>query len=69
MTKMSSPPPIEPVALSDDVTGMADYVRGSKGRSAIARGLLDVEEDRVLIGENALLRELRRRASSRRNKK
>jgi hypothetical protein len=67
MQKMA-PPDLEaaPVALTDDLAGMADYVRSVEGRAAIARGIADLREGRIIEGENALAEELTRRAAVRR---
>jgi hypothetical protein len=56
-----------PVALTDDVAGMADYVRSPEGREAIERGLADIRQGRTLEGKNALASELKRRAAIRRD--
>jgi hypothetical protein len=69
MVKTSSTPLDAAVALTDDVTDMADYMRTEQGRAAILRGLTDIEEGRVLVGQGALETELARRASSRREKR
>ncbi len=67
MTKIALPDvEIAPVALTDDVAAMADYVRSAEGRAAVARGLADVREGRIIQGENALAEELTRRAAIRR---
>jgi hypothetical protein len=64
-TKTASIPAVTPVALTDDVTAMADYVRSKQGRAAIDRGLSDIKEGRVFVGRGSLSAELARRASSR----
>jgi hypothetical protein len=66
MTKTVPTPTVTPVALTDDVAAMADYVRSAEGREAIERGLSDIKHGRVLAGANALSPELKRRAASRR---
>jgi hypothetical protein len=66
MTKAASIPVVTPVALTDDVTAMADYVRSEQGRAAIDRGLADIKESRVMIGKGSLSKELNRRATARR---
>lgn len=66
MTKVVEKPEPTPIAFTQDVTGMADYVRSVEGREAIERGLSDVRQDRVIKGENALAVELSRRAAIRR---
>jgi hypothetical protein len=57
---------LTPVALTDDVAEMADYVRSPEGRAAIEAGLLDIQEGRTLEGTGALAIELKRRAKERR---
>ena len=57
---------LSPVALTDDVAEMADYVRSDEGRIAIEAGLLDVQEGRTLEGPGVLSAELKRRAQERR---
>lgn len=57
---------IEPVVLTDGVAAMADYVRSPEGHAAIARGLADISEGRVIIGRDALADELNSRAAKRR---
>jgi len=66
----TAPPDIEiaPVALTDDFAGMADYVRSVEGRAAIARGIADLQQGRIIEGENALAEELTRRAAARRRR-
>jgi hypothetical protein len=59
MTKILPTPTVAPVALTDDVAAMADYVRSAKGLEAIERG-------RVIAGANALAPALKRRAANRR---
>jgi hypothetical protein len=66
MTKTVPTPAITPVALTDDVAAMADYVRSAKGREVIERGLSDIKHGRVIAGTDALSQELKRRAASRR---
>jgi len=56
---------LTPVALTDDVAEMADYVRSPEGRAAIEAGLLDIQEGRTLEGTGALAVELKRRAKER----
>ena len=55
-----------PVALTDEVAEMADYVRSREGREAIENGLLDIQEGRTLEGKGALAAELKRRGQERR---
>jgi hypothetical protein len=55
-----------PVALTDDVTAMAAYVRSPEGKAAIERGRADLREGRIVEGANALAIELKRRAAARR---
>ena len=57
---------LTPIALTDDVAEMADYVRSKEGREAIEMGLLDIQEGRTLEGKGALAIELKRRAKERR---
>ena len=57
---------LTPVALTDDVAEMADYVRSPEGRAAIEAGLRDIQEGRTLEGTGALAIELKRRAKERR---
>jgi hypothetical protein len=66
MTKVAEKPEPTPIAFTEDVTAMADYVRSVEGRDAIERGLSDVRQGRVIRGENALAVELSRRAALRR---
>jgi hypothetical protein len=66
MTKILPTPTIAPVALTDDVAAMADYVRSAEEREAIERGLSDIKHGRVIAGADALAPELKRRAASRR---
>jgi hypothetical protein len=57
---------LTPVALTDDVAEMADYVRSREGREAIEMGLRDIQEGRTLEGKGMLANELKRRAKERR---
>ena len=57
---------ITPVAITDDLTAMADYVRSADGRQAIERGMADIRDGRTIAGEDALASELNKRASIRR---
>jgi hypothetical protein len=66
MTKIFPTPTVAPVALTDGVAAMADYVRSAEGREAIERGLSDIKHGRVISGTNALAAELKRRAAGRR---
>jgi len=69
MTKTAKKPDIAPVALTDDVAAMTDYVRSPEGRGAIVRGLSDIREGRVITGKHALSVELKRRAAARQSHK
>ena len=55
-----------PIALTDDVAAMADYVRGTEGHAAIQRGLADLQAGRIISGKGTLAAELKRRAVQRR---
>ncbi len=66
MTKVAEKPEPAPIAFTEDVTAMADYVRSVEGRETIERGRSDVRRGRIIEGENALAVELRRRATARR---
>jgi hypothetical protein len=55
------------VALTDDITSMADYVRTDAGQKAIKRGLSDIKNNRVYEGVDALAIELKQRAEVRRD--
>lgn len=44
MEKVDNKFNLTPVALTDDVAEMADYVRSREGRAAIEAGLLDIQE-------------------------
>ena len=48
MTKVVENPEPAPIAFTEDVTAMADYVRSAEGREAIERGLTDVRQGRRL---------------------
>ena len=56
-----------PIALTDEVAAMADYVRSAEGRASIQHGLADLQADRNISGKGALAAELNRRAASRRS--
>jgi predicted transcriptional regulator len=66
MEKVDNNLNLTPVALTDDVAEMADYVRSREGRAAIEAGLLDIQEGRTIEGRGVLAAELRRRAEERR---
>jgi hypothetical protein len=66
MTKVQEKPDVTPVALTDDLTAMTDYVRSLEGRKAIERGLADIQHGRIIEGKDALSTELKRRAEARR---
>ncbi len=55
-----------PVALTDEVAAMADYVRSAEGHTAIQHGLADLQAGRIISGKGALAAELKRRAVQRR---
>lgn len=57
---------VTPIALTDDLTAMADYVSSAEGRAAIARGIADIQQGRIIEGQGALSTELKRRAEMRR---
>jgi len=63
VTKTAEKNVATPVALTDDVAGMADYLRSPKGRAAIERGLADIRQGRTLEGQDAFASELKRRAA------
>jgi hypothetical protein len=66
MSKVEEQLDVAPVALTDDLTAMADYARSPEGRAAIERGLADIREGRAIEGKGALSAELKRRAEARR---
>lgn len=55
-----------PVALTDEVAAMTDYVRSPSGRATIERGLSEIRQGRVIEGKDALAVELKKRAAIRR---
>lgn len=57
---------VSPIALTDDLTAMADYVSSPEGQAAISRGIADIREGRFIEGRGALAAELKRRADLRR---
>ena len=57
---------VTPVAFTNDVAEMADYVRGPRSRAEIEGGLRDIQEGRTIEGRGALAAELTRRAETRR---
>jgi hypothetical protein len=59
------PTDVMPVALTDDLAAMSDYVRSAEGRAAIERGLSDIRQGRTIEGGGALAAELKRRATER----
>jgi predicted transcriptional regulator len=67
MTKTAENKVATPVALTDDVAGMADYVRSPEGRASIERGLADIRQGRTMEGKDVLACELNRRAAIRRD--
>ena len=67
MSKLAEKLDVTPVAFTDEVAEMADYVRSTEGRTAIEDGLLDLQEGRTIEGEGALAAELKRRAEVRRH--
>ena len=66
MAKVDEKLEVTPVALTDDLTAMTDYVRSPEGRGAIERGVADIGQGRVIEGKGALSAELKRRAAARR---
>ncbi len=66
MTKEAEKLDVTPVALTDDITAMADYTRSPEGRAAIECGLADIRQGRIIEGKGALSAELKRRAEARR---
>jgi hypothetical protein len=54
-----------PLATTDDMTGMADYIRSPEGRAAVERGVSDLRQGRVIRGKGSLSAEMRRRAAAR----
>lgn len=58
---------VTPVALTDDLAAMSDYVRSTEGRAAIERGLADIRHGRTIEGKGALAAELKARAARRRS--
>ena len=66
MSKITDKLDVTPVAFTNDVAEMADYVRSPEGRAAIENGLLDIQEGRTIESKGALAAELKRRAEVRR---
>ncbi|MGI8570303.1 MAG: hypothetical protein ACR2KT_15265 [Methylocella sp.] len=66
MTTTADRTDVTPIAITDDLTAVADYVRSPEGREAIERGLSDIEHGRIFEGKNALAIELKQRAAIRR---
>ena len=66
MSNIDDKVPVTPIALTDDLTAMADYVSSSGGRAAISHGIADIREGRFIEGRGALAAELKRRADLRR---
>lgn len=66
MSKVKDSIDVTPVAFTNDVAEMADYVRSAEGRSAIENGLRDIQENRTVKGKGTLAAELKRRAEMRR---
>ena len=66
MSKVTDKLDVTPVAFTNDVAEMADYVRSPEGRAAIENGLLDIQEGRTIESRGALAAELKRRAGVRR---
>lgn len=66
MSKVADKLDVTPVAFTNDVAEMADYVRSPEGRAAIENGLLDIQEGRTIRSKGALAAELKRRADVRR---
>jgi predicted transcriptional regulator len=66
MAKVAEKMDVTPVAFTDDLAEMADYVRSPEGRAAIERGLQDIDDGRMFEGKGALASELKRRADERR---
>ena len=66
MLKIEEELDVTPVALTDDLSAMTDYVRSLEGRGAIERGLADIRHGRIIEGKDALSTELKRRAETRR---
>jgi predicted transcriptional regulator len=66
MAKVAEKMDVTPVAFTDDLAEMADYVRSPEGRAAIERGLQDIEDGRMFEGDGSLASELKRRAEERR---
>jgi len=67
MSKLAEKLDVTPVAFTDEVAEMADYVRSPEGRTAIEDGLLDLQEGRTIEGKGVLAAELKRRAEVRRH--
>ena len=57
---------ISMLSCFDFANKAVDYVRSTKGREAIERGLSDIKHGRVIAGADALASELKRRAANRR---
>lgn len=66
MGKVDDQVDVTPIALTDDLTAMADYVSSPEGRAAISRGIADIREGRFIEGRGALAAELKRRSDLRR---
>ena len=61
MAKVAESLDVTPIAFTDDLAEMADYVRSPEGRAAIERGLQEIEDGRMFEGTDALASELKRR--------
>jgi hypothetical protein len=68
MTKVDDKLDVTPVALTDELTAMAEYASSHEGRAAIQRGLADIRDGPIIEGKGALSAVLKRRAKfARRN--
>ena len=66
MTKVDDKLDVTPVALTDQLTAMAEYASSREGRAAIQRGLADIRDGRIIEGKGTLSAVLKRRAEARR---
>ena len=58
---------VTPIALTDELAAMSNYVRSLEGRAAIERGIADIHQGRTIEGTGVLAVELTARAIRRRS--
>jgi hypothetical protein len=51
MTKVEDKLDVMPVAITDELTAMAEYASSREGREAIQRGLADIRHGRTIEGK------------------